>query len=85
MLVSGGSTGNGYLATAEIYDPALGTWSLTGSMSTAATATGHAADGRRVLVSGGVSQSGSIYPLLGHCGNLRSGTGHLVADGLDER
>jgi hypothetical protein len=34
VLVSGGYSGGGFLASAEIYDPALGTWSLTGSMST---------------------------------------------------
>jgi hypothetical protein len=55
VLVSGGfSPGYVSLASAEIYDPALGTWSLTGSMSTARwihTAT-LLPDGR-VLVSGG--------------------------------
>ena len=61
------------LASAEIYDPALGTWSLTASMSTAAVL--HTAtllpDGR-VLVSGGLhdaintSASAEIYdPALG--------------------
>ena len=81
VLVSGGASGSGRLASAEIYDPALGTWSLTGSMSTARNA--HTAtllsDGR-VLVSGGDSRQRR----LGQRGDLRSGAGHLVADGLDE-
>ena len=48
---------------AEIYDPALGTWSLTGSMSTD-RAYDHSAtrlaDGR-VLISGGYSVSSNGY------------------------
>jgi hypothetical protein len=54
VLASGGFDNSGTVATAKIYDPALGTWSLTGAMSTARaihTAT-LLADGR-VLVSGG--------------------------------
>jgi len=34
VLVAGGDGSNGYLASAELYDPATGTWSPTGSMST---------------------------------------------------
>ena len=84
VLVSGGSSdGSSALASAEIYDPALGTWSPTGSMSTARfdhTAT-LLPDGR-VLVSGGQSRRQHASP--GQRGDLRSGAGHLVADGLDD-
>jgi uncharacterized repeat protein (TIGR01451 family) len=84
VVVSGGSTTlltgdpgarGGPEATAEIYDPALGTWSPTGSMTTGRS--GHTAtllpDGR-LLVSGGsaaaaslvISASAEIYdPMLG--------------------
>jgi hypothetical protein len=63
VLVSGGATNSGLdvLASAEIYDPALGTWSPTGSMSTAHYV--HTAtllpDGR-VLVSGARTVAASV-------------------------
>ena len=62
VLVTGGYDGGASVfASAEIYDPALGTWSLTGSMSTAcyehrATLL---ADGR-VLVTGGADGSSIV-------------------------
>ena len=35
VLVAGGATLNGPLASAELYDPATGTWTATGSMAAA--------------------------------------------------
>jgi hypothetical protein len=35
VLVAGGYTGTTYLASAELYDPASGTWTATGSLVTA--------------------------------------------------
>ena len=58
VLVAGGISGSGYLASAELYDPATATWSLTGSMSidrVYPTVT-LLPDGR-VLVAGGFSSS----------------------------
>ena len=66
VLVSGGYApyNSGYLASAEIYDPAHGTWSRTAVMSTPRVA--HTAtlllDGR-VLVSGGWG-SAAVNPML---------------------
>ena len=35
VLVAGGNNGSGILASAELYDPASGTWTATGSLNTA--------------------------------------------------
>src|SRR6266513_1089821 len=35
VLVAGGGDSNGILASAELYDPASGTWSATGSLAAA--------------------------------------------------
>jgi hypothetical protein len=64
VLVVGGSgardgQGDGALATAELYDPATGTWATTGELSSART--GHRAvllDDGRVLVTGGLLPTG---------------------------
>ena len=39
VLVAGGSNGGASLASAELYDPAAGTWATTGSLATPATNT----------------------------------------------
>jgi hypothetical protein len=61
VLVAGGIASGQVLRTAEIYDPASGTWSPAGPMATARefhTAT-LLPDGR-VLVAGGVNDSGFL-------------------------
>ncbi len=98
VLVSGGRSADADAntsASAEIYDPALGTWSQTGSMT--AERELHTAtlllDGR-VLVSGGFASyfyddgDGGLYYSgfpMGKRGDLRSGFGNLVGDRLDAR
>jgi len=57
VLVAGGY-GNGFLSSAELYDPALGTWTATGAMSTARgwhTAT--LLPNGKVLVAGGFNST----------------------------
>ena len=61
VLVAGGTGNSGFLASAELYDPAANTWSAAGSLATARdyhTAT-LLANGK-VLVAGGSGNSGDL-------------------------
>jgi N-acetylneuraminic acid mutarotase len=69
VLVTGGTdfTGAGIndptRPSAEIYDPATGTWTLTGSMTQPRQShTATLLPGGHVLVAGGVSYFGSVFP-----------------------
>jgi len=66
VLVAGGLD-SGYLASAEVYDPAIGKWTLTGSMT--APRDGHDAV---LLENGQVLVAGGINATLGQCGTLAS-------------
>jgi hypothetical protein len=54
VLVAGGLDITGISASAELYDPARGTWTATGSLNTARAAhTATLLQNRKVLVAGG--------------------------------
>lgn len=67
VLIAGGRGESGATATAELYDPTTGTWSLTGPMGTARS--GHAlvllGDGRALAIGGsggqGAAASAEVY------------------------
>ena len=67
VLVAGGLNTTGYLASAELYNPATGKWTLTGSMTVPRD--GHDAV---LLPSGQVLVAGGINATLGTCGTLAS-------------
>ena len=61
VLVAAGANTSGYLASAELYDPASGTWSATGSLATARA--GHTETllpNGKVLVAAGANSSSSL-------------------------
>jgi N-acetylneuraminic acid mutarotase len=59
VLVTGGATGSGVTASAELYDPASNTWSTAPSMSSARSShTATLLAGGRVLVIGGAGTGG---------------------------
>ena len=64
VLVAGGdnpSLGGGYLASAELYNPATGSWTLTGSMTTPRERhQGVLLSSGEVLVAGGINASGTL-------------------------
>jgi hypothetical protein len=63
-LVTGGGAGNGFatiLASSEIYDPVAGTWTVTGSLTTARYAnTNTLLPNGTVLVAAGANYSGLL-------------------------
>src|SRR5207244_841009 len=80
VLVAGGwNTISGYLTSAELYDPASGTWTVTGSLNTARD--GHTATllpNGKVLVAGGVIPYLSSAELYDPATGSWSTTGSLI-------
>jgi alkylated DNA repair dioxygenase AlkB len=61
VLVAGGANRTTYLATAELYTPATGTWSAAGSMGAPrGYPTGMVLPNGKVLVMGGYAGSSSL-------------------------
>ena len=61
-MAGGWETGTRYLSSAELYDPATGTWSRTGSMATARSFhTATLLSNGKVLVVGDISTSAELY------------------------
>ncbi|MGC2322709.1 MAG: kelch repeat-containing protein, partial [Terriglobales bacterium] len=94
MLVTGGTTASGITNSAEIYDPATGSWSSAGAM--AESLTGHTAsalpDGT-VLLAGGQNSSGPSSTLeifdptattFAYAGNLRDARQNHAAATLQD-
>ncbi|HEX8296302.1 MAG TPA: HYR domain-containing protein [Chthoniobacteraceae bacterium] len=83
MLVAGGTTGGfgNDLSTAEIYDPATGLWTVTGSMAEVRSfCFGVLIPGGKVLVAGGGSSSPSVgVELYDPSSGTWTSTGALIA------
>ncbi len=83
VLVTGGNNNtDGYLASAELYNPASGKWTLTGSMT--APRDGHDAvllQNGQVLVAGGINGSTSGCTMLASAELYNPSTGIWTATG----
>jgi hypothetical protein len=61
VLVAAGSSAGGVIASAELYDPALGTWTNTGSLNIARQShTATLLPGGKVLAAGGFGTNGPV-------------------------
>jgi hypothetical protein len=95
-LVEGGAPATGILASAEIYDPATGQWTLTGSLNSARWRhTANLLPNGKVLVAGGINSGGptasaeiydpatGAWTITGSLNNARFlDTGTLLSNGL---
>src|SRR3954452_11785031 len=66
VLVAGGESFNPYLASAEVYDSAIGIWSGTGALSPRRLHTATLLTNGAVLVAGGASNTVVSTALLYH-------------------
>ena len=80
MLVAGGCNGSNVLSSAELYNPATGTWTTTGSLNTARSYhTATLLTNGQVLVAGGIGTSGYSFQR----GVVQSGHRDMDNDRLD--
>jgi hypothetical protein len=87
VLVAGGLGATGYLATAELYDPAAGTWAYTGSLATnrhrfsAVLLT----NGQVLVMGGFTGPSGSVATATAELYNPATGTWTATGSMLTNR
>jgi hypothetical protein len=86
VLVAGGFSLGVYFRTAELYDPATGTWSTTGSMTSPRVLhTATLLPNGRVLVTGGRSSKYDDYPVMSELYDPASGTWSADAHVIEAR